>query len=66
MASFEREIIESHEQTARNICDFLYVDGKGKKGFQSHIEDEYRTFLKELADHEFSIYHDAAKEKGWV
>lgn len=66
MASFEREIIESHEQTARNICDFLYADGKGKKGFQSHTEDEYRAFLKELADHEFSIYNDAAKEKGWI
>ena len=66
MSCFERDIIEGHESVARNICDFLYINGKGNNGFQSHTEDEYRVFLKELADSEFDTYNDAARRMGWV
>lgn len=66
MACFEREIIEMHQEFARTICDFLYTNGKGKKGFQKHTEEEYQTFLKELANKSFNVFNEGAKHMGWI
>ena len=66
MSCFERDIIEEHKHFAKNICDFLYVDGKGKKGFKNHTEKEYQIFLEELAKNSFDSYNEAAKKMGWI
>ena len=66
MACFEREIIEKHQETAQTICDFLYIDGKGRNGFQTHTEEEYQTFLKKLAKESFDTFNAAAKQMGWI
>ena len=66
MACFQREIIEAHREFAASIWNFLYVDGKGKKGFQTHTEEEYQTFLNELNREMFDTYTDTAREMGWV
>lgn len=66
MACFEREIIEAHKDFAESICNFLYIDGKGKKGFQSHTEAEYQAFLSELNRRMFDTYTEAAREMGWI
>ena len=66
MACLEREMIENHDIYAREICDFLYIDGKGKKGFQNHTEEEYRAFLKEMSDRLFDDYNRAARAMGWL
>lgn len=66
MACFERRIIEEHENFARAICDFIYIDGRGRNGFQNHTEEEYQKFLAELARESFDTYTDAAKEMGWI
>ena len=66
MACFEREIIERHQEFARTICDFLYIDGRGRNGFQKHTEEEYQAFLKELADESFNTVNEGAKHMGWI
>ena len=66
MACFERRIIEKHQEFARSICDFIYIEGKGKKGIQEHTVEEYQTFLTELKEALFDTYNDAAERMGWI
>lgn len=66
MSCFEREIIEKHQDFAKSICDFIYIEGKGKKGFQDHTVEEYQAFLKDLSECLFDTYNEAAKEMGWI
>lgn len=65
MACLEREMIEGYQSIGKSICDFLYIDGRGRNGFKAHTEEEYQNFLQELARTSFDTYTEAAKEMGW-
>lgn len=66
MSCLQRTMIENHKSYAKEICNFLYVNGKGKKGLQNHTIEEYQGFLEEMQERLFDEYNNAACEIGWI
>ena len=66
MSCPERDVIEAHDEYARSICYFLYIDGKGRNGYQHHTEAEYQEFLSKLSRSMFDTYDEMARYMGWI